>query len=87
MKLSFDTYLLAAKVFHNSICRLRNLASRKTKNASKTGDISIETQMVRGENMKRYNLMGAPSELRSNRLTPLNKDKLKNVLFKKPRRK
>ena len=43
--------------------------------------------MVRGENMKRYNLMGAPSELRSNRLTPLNKDKLKNVLFKKPRRK
>ena len=37
--------------------------------------------------MRRYNLMWILKELRSNRLTPLNKGKLKNVLVKNPRRK
>ena len=84
--LSFDTYLLATMVFQKAISRLRNLASRKAKNASKKGDISTETQTPRGD-MRRYNLMWMPKELRSNRLTPLNKDNLKNVLFKNPRKK
>ena len=36
-------------VFQKAISRLRNLASRKAKNASKKHDISIETQTARGE--------------------------------------
>ena len=36
-------------VFQKAISRLRNLASRKAKNASKKGDISTETQTARGE--------------------------------------
>ena len=35
-------------VFQKAISRLRNLASRKAKNASKKGDISTETQTARG---------------------------------------
>ena len=73
-------------VFQKAISCLRNLASRKAKNASKKGDISTETQTPRGDT-KRYSLMWTPKELWSNRLTPLNKDNLKNVLFKNPRKK
>ena len=73
-------------MFQKAISRLRNLASRKAKNASKKGDISTETQTPRGDT-RSYNLMWMPKELRSNRLTPLNKDNLKNVLFKNPRKK
>ena len=36
-------------IFQKAISRLRNLASRKAKNASKKGDISTETQTARGE--------------------------------------
>ena len=36
-------------VFQKAISRLRNLASRKAKNASKKGDITTETQTTRGE--------------------------------------
>ena len=36
-------------VFQKAVSRLRNLASRKAKNASKKGDISTETQTARGE--------------------------------------
>ena len=35
-------------VFQKAISRLRNLASRKAKNASKKDDISTETQTARG---------------------------------------
>ena len=35
-------------VFQKPISRLRNLASRKAKNASKKDDISTETQTARG---------------------------------------
>ena len=35
-------------VFQKAISHLRNLASRKAKNASKNGDISTETQTARG---------------------------------------
>ena len=35
-------------VFQKAISRLRNLASRKAKNASKKGDILTETQTARG---------------------------------------
>ena len=35
-------------VFQKAISRLRNLASRKAKNASKNDDISTETQTARG---------------------------------------
>ena len=73
-------------VFQKAISRLRNLASRKAKNASKKGDILTETQTARGGH-EEIQLMLTLKELRSNRLTPLNKDKLKNVLFKNPRRK
>ena len=41
-------YLLATMVFQKAISRLRNLASRKTKNVSKKDDISTETQTARG---------------------------------------
>ena len=36
-------------VFQKAISRLRNLVSIKATNASKKGDISTETQTVRGE--------------------------------------
>ena len=35
-------------MFQKAISRLRNLTSRKAKNASKNGDISIETETARG---------------------------------------
>ena len=44
-------------VFQKGISRLRNLASRKAKNASENGDISTETQTARGEHEeKRFNV-------------------------------
>ena len=36
-------------VFQKAISRIRNLASRKARKASKKGDISTETQTARGE--------------------------------------
>ena len=61
-------------VFQKAISRLQNLTSRKAKNTSKKSDISAEAQTVRGEH-------------ESDITTHLNKDKVKNVLFKNLRRK
>ena len=43
VKAPFNMYLLATMVFQKAISCLRNLASRKAKNASKKGNISTET--------------------------------------------
>ena len=37
--------------------------------------------------MRIYNLIWTPEELRNNKLTPLNKDNLKSILFQYRRRK
>ena len=66
-------------VFQKAISRLRNLASRKAKNASKKNDISTETQTARGGHEDiQFNLDAERAT--NNRLTPLNKDNLKSVL-------
>ena len=51
-------------VFQNAIFYLLNLASRNTKNTSKKGDISTETQMARGEHEEiQFNVdAGRPGE-------------------------
>ena len=69
-------------VFQKAISRLRNLASRKAKNASKKNDISTETQTARGGHEDvQFNVDAE----RATELTPLNKDKLKRIPCKNPR--
>ena len=55
-------------VFQNAIFYLLNLASRNTKNTSKKGDISTETQMARGEYEEiQFNVdAGRPEEQQAN---------------------
>ena len=75
-------------VFQKAISRLRNLASRKAKNASKKDDISTETQTARGghENIQ-FNVDAKTVTEEQAHLTRVNKHKLKNVAVKNPRRK
>ena len=56
--------------------RLRNLASRKVKNAQKRMKYQQKHKQQEGD-MRIYNLMWKSKELRNNRLTPLNKDNQK----------
>ena len=50
-------YLLATMAFQKAISCLQNLAPRRAKNASKKGDVSIETQMAgRGHGEIQFNV-------------------------------
>ena len=60
-------------VFQKAISRLQTLASRKAEKHQKRVMYQQKPKQQEG-NMRRYNLMWTPKELRSNRLTPLNKD-------------
>ena len=73
-------------VFQKAVLRLRNLASRKTKNASKKSDISTETQMARYQHEEvQFNVNAErATEKQANSFKQRQE---KNVFFKNPKRK
>ena len=87
VKLIFSTYLLTTMVFQKAISHLRNLASRKAKNASKKGDISTETQTARGEHEEIQFTVDAERATEQQANSSKQRRSKKNILFQNKRRK